>query len=110
MAALTDQSKKLGKILKDLRVKFPTINWKCNLNSNMIRGYYPSENDHHILLLYYRSPDIFEASLRCYKLSGREQDKDAAKALYKLKDYLFDKRAELEEAITALTNKGVENE
>ena len=97
-------------ILLDLSAAFPDIEWKTSLSSNLIRGWYESAGKHHILLVYFRRSKIYEVSLRCFVLTGSEQDKDPVKAIRKLRELLEKKQKELEETITAITEKGVEDE
>jgi hypothetical protein len=112
MAALTDDGSVIGNILTELRAAYPTINWKCNLNSNMIRGYYSGDHTSHILLLHYYGQSQnskFEASLRCFRVSCNVMDKDAVKAVRKLRKELLAKEKELKEVLTHIPTKRLEN-
>jgi len=111
MAALTDDGGVIGNILTELRTAYPTIKWECNLNSNMIRGYYSEDHTSHIMLLHYglSKNSKFEASLRCFRVSCNVMDKNPVKAIRKLRKELLAKEKELKEVLTHIPTKRLEN-
>ena len=111
MSALSDDGGILGGILTELRTAYPTVKWECNLNSNMIRGYYSEDHKSHILLLQYgRSKNSkFEASLRCFRISCNVMDKTAVGAMTKLRKELLAKEKELKEVLTHIPTKRLES-
>ena len=112
MSALSDDGGVIGSILAELRTAYPTIKWECNLNSNMIRGYYLEDHKSHILLLQYghsKNSSKFEASLRCFRVSCNVMDKTAVGAMKKLRKELLAKEKELKEVLKYIPNKRLEN-
>jgi hypothetical protein len=111
MSALSDDGAAIGNILTELRTTYPTIRWECNLNSNMVRGYYSEDHTSHILILQYGSSQHskFEASLRCFRVSCSVMDKNPIKAMNKLREQLLAKEKELKEVLTNIPSKKLEN-
>jgi len=112
MSALSDDGSVIGSILAELRTAYPTLRWECNLNSNMIRGYYSEDHKSHILLLQYghsKNSSKFEASLRCFRVSCNAMDKTAIGAMTKLRKEILAQEKEIKEMLKHIPNKRLEN-
>lgn len=106
MAALSDESVRCGKVLQELRLKFPSYKWKAKLHSNVIRGFADSYN---IMIVYFRQSDVFEVCLRGIKIDCLIEGKDPVIALGKLKTEMYEKKKDIEKIIKDLTEKEMEN-
>lgn len=105
MVALSDDGSICGKVLEELRLKFPSYEWKAKLHSNVIRGFADSYN---IMIVYFRQSDVFEVCLRGIKIDCLIQGKDPVIALGKLKTEMYEKKKDIEKIIKDLTKKELE--
>ena len=105
MAALSDDGSICGKLLEELRIKFPIYKWKSKLHSNVIRGF---AEDYNIMIVYFRGSKEFEVSLRGMKIDCLIQGKNAVEALGRLKLEMYEKKRDIEKIIKDLTEKELE--
>jgi len=105
MVALSDDGSICGKLLEELKLKYPNYKWKTKLHSNVIRGFTDSYN---IMIVYFRQSKVFEVCLRGIKIDCLIKGKDAVKALGELKKEMYEKKKDIEKIIEDLTEKRLE--
>lgn len=105
MTALSDDGSICGKVLGELKIKFPNYKWRSSLHSNVIRGF---AADYNVMIVYFMMSNVFEVCLRGMNISSLTQDKDAVTALEKLRTDMYEKKRDIEKVIEDLTEKEVE--